>query len=178
MPNEISCLEDWKAWPDFGPGGPVTFNDALGAKGTILHRLNIPPEALRRSIWVAAGAFFQSATGDHWIVQGRLVFLRTGKAKGSFLIGDASSELTGPERDAASRQALRIRADGSGSVQPILRYENRVAGIARDNCDIAAFNVSVEADEVQWVLDHSYVLASAPGNLVKIITGLRVLSNS
>lgn len=171
MADVIHSVEDWRRWDLVGtgaPGAPVT----VGHK----HRLAVPWEPRMRYIWVAIGAHLQWAATDSWWVAGLVNFWAAGTKLGSVLVGDASSYIQAAERDAAVRPILRIRADGSGSVQPILRYQDDPNPAAsRNNLDISCFRMAAQCDAIELEIEGSYHNTAA-ANPLRILTGLRVLS--
>ena len=165
-------FENWQDW---------TFNGLLvGAPFSTFpitpHSCDIPGNARRFYVWVGLGAFRQENGADDWYVQGRLRFSLAGAKTGELLVSDASASAAAvfltPERP-----IMRIRADASGSTQPVLRMQ--VASNpawTRDNLDIGCFHLpDFSADNVALEITDGKVSVAA-GRQVLIRTGFRIVA--
>lgn len=140
-----------------------------------LFSLPLPPAKVRRWCWLAAGSFLQDAVDDYWYVFGRLDFFRAGSKTGELLFNDASSRVPAAARAAAPRLVLRLRPDGLGSRQPVLKYEQQDGTFVRSNLDLPAFYIEVEADRVDYCVEKTYYGGNAAHEF-KLLLGTRILS--
>ena len=160
---------------DFGnsSGSTVTNTDAI-PKGELFN-LSLNRGASRHFIWLGAGSFHHDLT-VRWFVHGCLCFFLNNNEVGRFNFSDASKSIVQSDRDIAPRAIIRIAADGLGSVQPILRYQEFADNAAdRDNLDMGCFALNVEADSVSYIVQKcAYVAPNL--NRLKILLGARIVS--
>jgi hypothetical protein len=173
----LFSLETFKEWDFTNTGTPQVFT--IAENGTILHRFQLAATARRHLFWIAAGAhFYANNAVDFWFVQGCLNFYRAGRPVGCVIFGDADSlsAAYAPQVAAAKRKIIRTAPDGNGSPQVTLRFEANVGGV-RHNLDIGCLEIPIVADSCDYVLEASRIeFNSAPGNVVKILTGCRIIS--
>lgn len=138
----------------------------------VRHKLQVPLELHRRSIWIAAGSPFQTHPDAEWYLRGRLCFYRTGVELGHFPITGSSDQ-----RPAVSDNNLVFQFGASGSRQPTLRFPSTDynASNYEQFLEIPCFEFVVEASEVVYEV-HQFFLGVIPSGTVTIMTGLRVLS--
>jgi hypothetical protein len=138
--------------------------------------IHLPKAANQHWIWLAAGAYQQVQSIDHWFCVASLEFSLGGASRGKFFFTDASANLLAAERAAAQRTLLRVRPDASGSQMTAMRYQSDAnAAWSRDNLDIPCYAFNVKADQVIFTMDQSYY---GSANAIGFLTGLRVLSMS
>ena len=170
----LETVEDFRRY-DFtnSSGATVTNYDAV-PKGE-LFMLSLDRQARKRFVWVAVGSFAHEYT-VRWFAQACLCFFLNGNKVGEYLFGDASKQITSAERAVAPRTILRIGADGLGSQQPVIRYQESLSGsLDRDNLDMGCISMEVEADSVSFnVLGVGYVTPNL--NTLKLLLGARVVS--
>jgi hypothetical protein len=170
----MTTFENWQDWTFNGPlvGAPFS------SFPIVPHSCDIPGNARQFYVWIGLGAFRQENSADDWYVQGRLRFSLNNAKTGELLVSDASSSaaavFTAP---APERPIMRIRADASGSTQPVLRMQ--VASNpawTRDNLDIGCFFLpDFSADNVQLEITDGRV-SVAVGRQVLIRTGFRIVA--
>lgn len=136
--------------------------------------LSVPADAELRSIWIAAGSYYQVGTADKWWVQGVLKFWWEGEQVGKLEFCDASAELTLADRVGAVREIVRMSPPASGSQQPALRIQQLQAAVARDNLDLGCIQLRVRCNKVTYEIEKSWV-ASAINNVFAI--GCRIVSS-
>ena len=165
----MNSFEHWKDWDFDGLliGQPFT----LG----VHHKTALPGTAREHYIWIGGGAFRQEDISDNWYLQVALRFSLNGSPVGSMLWSDASTNAV-TAFPQPNRPILRVKSDGSGSVQPTLRMQVASNGAwFRDNLDIGCFYVPLPADAVEYEVEEGRVSVAA-GRRVSIRTGFRIMS--
>jgi len=165
--NQIHTDERFKRWQ--WSTGVATDPIPVG----VLHSFAIPIEMSRRFVWIAAGTAINFA-GDFWFVQGRLEFSAQGQKTGHFHFSDCSEVLDTTRRALAVRTVTSMKPDGTGSRQPVVRYQETNSAMERNNLDMPCFEFNVEADRIDYVMERSYYDVTT-GPLVWL-TGMRVAS--
>lgn len=139
--------------------------------------LTVPSGLRRRILWLAAGAFLQTADNDYWFTVCKLNFRRRGTNVGSFEFTDCAAYMSAAVRAMAPRTLNRIKPDGTGSAQPSLQFRE-VAGVSsngRDNCDLAAFDFTVDCNEIQFEVEKTLYGGSAV-NPFCLLFGMKIVS--
>ena len=166
--------ESWQDWTFAGGGGGI-IGVPFTPLGTPIHLAQLPAGLTQHYVWIAAGAFRQENANDDWYCQVTIRFSLGGAAVGSLLFSDASAgaaaTFTSPKR-----QVMRVKSDGSGSVQPTLRMQaTSNPAWARDNLDIGCWLIPQAFDYLDMVVDDGLISCGA-GRIVFIRTGFRILS--
>ena len=163
-------VETWRNWSYTGP--LALRRDMIGE----IHQVFLNSAHSKHFVWVGAGAHLQEVAADNWFCQGCVKFFHKRREVACFLFSDASSNApliwTDPKRS-----IMRMRGDASGSVAPVIRYQESSSGggYVRDNLDIACFEFGVVADEARLVIDDSGINIGGP-RILGIRTGFRIHS--
>jgi len=167
----VKSFENWKDWQFVGPLAAQAFTKGVPDG----HTGSLPSEASTHYVWLAAGAYQQIALGDDWYVLACLRFYLRDRPVLNMLFSDASTGAAGTFAGPL-RPIMRVRADGSGSTQPILRKQNVSNGTwVRDNLDIGCFRVELRADYVDFIIEEGAVTVGG-GRTTAIWTGFRIVS--
>lgn len=121
----------------------------------LLHTFKLPRGQRNHYLWLAAGAYLQATVDHHWFVFGSLKFKRKGTQAGEFNFCDASAAQTTTDIAEAPRFITRIRADGTGSCQPVIRYELGDTG-TRTNLDMPCHCFAGDFDEVEYHVEKTW----------------------
>lgn len=165
----MNSFEIWKDWDFAGLliGSPFQTG--------IIHQTPLPGTARQHYIWIGGGAFRQENIADNWFLQVVLNFRLNGGSVGSMLWSDASTNAV-TAFPVTQRAIVRVKADGGGSVQPVLRVQAASdPAWFRDNLDVGCFFVPLQADALEYVVEEGRVSVAA-GRIVSIRTGFRILS--
>lgn len=121
--------------------------------------LSVPLDAELRSIWIAAGSYYQVTDADSWWIQGKLEFWWEGEKVGKLEFSDASALLSAVDRQGQIREIVRMSPPATGSTQPSLRIQQVPStGVARDNLDLGCIQVRVRCNRVTFEIEKSRLI--------------------